>query len=105
MAKKESNCLFQAQMARIMFITGMTTQCQLAKFLNITQASISDAAKRRHIPAGWLVTLVQKICLSPDWVLGGTPPVFLHRYNGLQLRDVPLADLEEEVRRRRAGIQ
>lgn len=105
MSKKDPSCQFQQQMARIMFITGKTTQCQLAEFLGIRQASISEAMRRGKIPATWLVTLVQTICLNPDWVLDGVSPIYLHRYAEQFLADMTLEDLESEIRRRKAKPQ
>lgn len=96
---------FQAQIARIMFITGKSTQCQLAEFLGVTQASISEAAKRRQIPPRWLVTLVQKLRLNPDWVLEAEAPVFLGRGGERPLAHIPLGELMEELRRRGKKVQ
>jgi len=96
---------FQAQIARIMFITGKSTQCQLAEFLGVTQASISEAAKRRQIPPRWLVTLVQKLRLNPDWVLEAEAPVFLGREGERPLAHIPLGELMEELRRREKKVQ
>ena len=96
---------FQAQIARIMFITGKSTQCQLAEFLGVTQASISEAAKRRQIPPRWLVTLVQKLRLNPDWVLEAEAPVFLVRGGERPLAHTSLGELMEELRRRRENAQ
>ena len=96
---------FQAQIARIMFITGKSTQCQLAEFLGVTQASISEAAKRRQIPPRWLVTLVQKLRLNPDWILEAEAPVFLGRGEERPLAHIPLGELMEELRRRGENAQ
>ena len=105
MRSQSTDSKFQQQMARIMFITGKTTQCQLAEFLGIKQSSISEAMRRGTIPATWLVTLVQKICLNPDWVLDGASPIYLHRYAEHFLADIALEDLESEIRRRKTKPQ
>ena len=104
---------FEAQMARIKFIAQAWTQCQLADFLGVKQASISEASKRGNIPPGWLVVLVRKLRVNPDWVLEGRMPVFLGERNGSQgmaqgvgqcyedlLRHIPLAELQKELCRR-----
>ena len=104
---------FDAQMARFMFIAQARTQCQLAEFLGVKQASISEASKRGKIPATWLVVLVQKLRANPDWGLEGLMPVFLHDRNENQemaqrvgrcydqdLRHVPLEELKKELFRR-----
>ena len=104
---------FDAQMARIKFIAQAWTQCQLADFLDVKQASISEASKRGNIPPSWLVVLVRKLRVNPDWVLEGRMPVFLGERNGSQgmaqgvgqcyedlLRHIPLAELQKELCRR-----
>ena len=88
-----------------MFITGKSTQCQLAEFLGVTQASISEAAKRRQIPPRWLVTLVQKLRLNPDWILEAEAPIFLGRGGERPLAHIPLGELMEELRRRGKKVQ
>ena len=109
---------FEAQMARLMFIVQARTQCQLAEFLGVKQASISEASKRGRIPAAWLVVLVQKLRGTPDWVLEGRMPIFLHggsENQGLtqrvgrcyadELRHVPLEELQKELFRRSQEAQ
>jgi hypothetical protein len=109
---------FEAQMARLMFTAQARTQNQLAEFLGVKQASISEASKRGKIPAGWLVVLVQRLRGNPDWVLEGRMPVFLHGRNENQemaqragqcyaqyLRHVPLEELQKELLRRNQKTQ
>ena len=103
---------FEAQMARVKFITQARTQCQLADILGVRQASISEASKRGRIPASWLVVLVQKFRANPDWILEGAMPVFLLAEEGGSakagkkclstefLRQIPLEDLQNEIFRR-----
>ena len=105
MPETSSHCHVEAQIARIMFITGKSTQCQLAEFLGVTQASIFEAAKRRQIPPRWLVTLVQKLRLNPDWVLEGEAPIFLSRGGERPLAHIPLDELMEELRLRGKKVQ
>ena len=108
----------EAQMARLMFIVQARTQCQLAEFLGVKQASISEASRRGKIPPSWLVVLVQKLRGNPDWVLEGSMPVFLRAQNenqGLtqrvgrcyadELRHVPLEELQKELVRRSQEAQ
>ena len=108
----------EAQMARLMFIARARTQCQLAEFLGVNQASISEASRRGKIPPSWLVVLVQKLRCNPDWVLEGRMPIFLHggsenqgltqrvgRCYAEDLRHVPLEELQKELSRRRQEAQ
>ena len=108
---------FEAQMARIKFIAQARTQCQLSEVLGVKQASISEASKRRSVPASWLVVLVQKFRANPDWILTGSMPVFLLAGESGSaesremcrdadfLRQIPLEDLLKEIRRRSGNPQ
>ena len=62
---------FESVLARIAETTGATTQEQLAELLGVRQPSVSDAKRRDRIPAGWLLTLLRKFRLNPDWMLTG----------------------------------
>lgn len=42
-----------------------------------TQSSISDAKKRKAIPADWLLTLLCKKYINPHWILTGEGPTHL----------------------------
>ena len=53
------------------------TQSEVAQFLGIRQSSISDAKKRNALPSDWLLTLLQKKGIKPDWVLYGVGSKFL----------------------------
>ncbi len=46
--------LFEAQYGRVFEAAGCRTQAELAAFLGIRQSSISDAKRRKSIPAEWL---------------------------------------------------
>ena len=60
-----------AAMERMLSVTGCKTQQDLAVFFGIRQSSISDANRRRSIPAGWLLTLLREKGVNPEWVIGG----------------------------------
>ena len=77
---------FESQYKRILEAAECGTQAQLAKFLGITQARVSDARRRQNVPSDWLVKLFEKKRVSPEWiearfrpsVFGGrhAPPAF-----------------------------
>ena len=108
---------FEAQMARLKFIAQVKTQCQLADFLGVRQASISEATRRRSIPASWLVVLVRKLRVNPDWILEGGMPIFLRVEDSVRLggdegrpaeeflRQMPVEALQKELLRRGAKPQ
>lgn len=62
---------------RIKKATGMRTQVEIAKLLDIRQSSISDAKRRQSIPDSWLIKLYQVYNLNPTWILDGEAPQFL----------------------------
>ena len=56
---------------RFLEAAGCSTQVELADFLGIRQSSISDAKKRKSIPADWLITLLRLKRINPEWILTG----------------------------------
>lgn len=74
---KINEVTFNEIMMRIHSVTNTKTQSELARFLGIRQSSISDAKKRRAIPAEWLVKLLKHKSTNPDWILLGVEPIFL----------------------------
>lgn len=62
---------------RIQQMTGLKTQVQLAEALKIRQSSISDAKRRGAVPDAWLVTLLEKYSLNPEWIKHGTGSIYL----------------------------
>ena len=80
---------FDEAFDRIKKATGMRTQVEIAKLLDIRQSSISDAKRRQSIPDSWLIKLYQIYNLNPNWVLDGEVPQFLGEQRGgaLQIRE------------------
>lgn len=68
---------FEAQYKRVFDVTGCKTQVQLAAVLKIKQSSISDAKRRKAIPAEWLMKLFEHRRVNPEWVRYGTGTKFL----------------------------
>lgn len=68
---------FQEVYDRIRHATNARTQTELAAVLEIRQSSISDAKRRDSVPADWYMKLFEKFGLNPDWVKGGTGPMYL----------------------------
>lgn len=65
---------YEATMARIVEITGASTQCQLAEILDVRQSSISDAKRRASVPADWVLKLHKSHRAMPQWILEGEGP-------------------------------
>lgn len=57
--------------ARVHDVTGCGTQQELAAFFEVRQSSISDARKRKRIPDGWLLLLLRKLSVNPEWIVHG----------------------------------
>ena len=68
---------FDAAYRRIMDVTGVTRQIDLAELFGIRQSSISDAKRRGSIPERWLVALLRKQGVSPEWILTGQGPRYI----------------------------
>lgn len=63
---------FSGAMSRIYEATGCNTQCELAKFLGVTQSTISRVEREgKSIPPSWLITILDKLDINPKWVLRG----------------------------------
>lgn len=67
---------------RIQIVTGARTQVELAAILGIKQSSISDAKKRKSVPADWYMKLFEKLGVNPDWLKKGIGPVYLRTEAG-----------------------
>jgi len=80
---------FDEAFGRIKKATGMRTQVEIAKLLDIRQSSISDAKRRQSIPDSWLIKLYQIYNLNPNWIIDGEMPQFLgeQRSGALQVRE------------------
>lgn len=65
---------FLSMYNRIRTATNAPTQVQLAAVLHIRQSAISDAKRKRQIPAEWLRLLLMEHNLSPIWICFGVGP-------------------------------
>ena len=59
------------QMKRLHHAVGTGTQQELAEYLGVSQASISDARRRGTIPVEWLGIVARSRNIDPDWILTG----------------------------------
>lgn len=62
---------FKSQFARLFVAAECRTQVELAKVLEIKQSSISDAKRRKAVPADWLMKLYEKKRINPEWLRSG----------------------------------
>ncbi len=70
-------CSFEAQFARVFEAAECKTQVELAAFLEVRQSSISDAKRRKSIPAEWRVKLFERKRVNPEWILCGAGGKYL----------------------------
>ena len=104
---KDTSNDFDRQMQRIFAITGARTQVELAALLDIRQAPIANSKKRRNVPDRWLVRLLCRLKVNPEWVLTGKGPRYLIAARDSEgreamdiIRGLPTRVLVEEVLRR-----
>lgn len=62
---------FEAQFMRVFEAAECKTQAALADVFEIKQSSVSDAKRRKSIPAEWLLKLFNKKCINPEWIRTG----------------------------------
>jgi hypothetical protein len=75
----EHGAEFEDAMRRIHEAAGTRTQVQLAAVLDVRQSSISDAKRRRSIPDGWLLALLRRHGVNPEWIMSGSEPKYLRQ--------------------------
>ncbi len=65
--------IFSSVLHRMLHGTGTRTQTELAEILKIGKAAISDAKRRKIIPAEWFLKLSRApFFLNPNWIETGT---------------------------------
>ena len=88
--------LFYEAMERIQFATNTRTQVELATILEIRQSSISDAKRRKSLPADWYLKLFDKFGLNPDWLRFGVGPMYLRIRGDYAPQEMPVSGVNEE---------
>ncbi len=63
---------FDDAMDRMLDASRCSTWSELAKFLEVQPSAIAQAnSKKKAIPSNWLITLLRKRMVNPEWVLHG----------------------------------
>jgi len=63
---------FDTAFKRLVEVCEAKTQASLARSVNTTQPVVNKIFKRKkHIPARWLLAMLRKKNVNPDWVLYG----------------------------------
>jgi len=63
---------------RILNVTGISSQAELAKELGINRSGITHARNKNNIPEKWIVKLYRRFKFNPEWIETGVGPVFLN---------------------------
>jgi len=65
-------------MERILDATGISSQSELARELEINRSGITHARNNNKIPDKWVVKLYKKFGLNPQWIESGIGNVFIN---------------------------
>jgi len=68
---------FDMLLRRVFEATGLNSQLELAKILDINRSAITQAKNKDSFPDRWLLQLYRSYGLNPDWVETGAGPTFL----------------------------
>lgn len=63
---------------RILDATGISSQSELAKELDINRSGITHARNNNRIPDKWIIKLYRKFGFNPKWIETGIGSVFIH---------------------------
>lgn len=80
---------------RVFHSVGCRTQVELALFLGIRQSSVSDAKKRRVIPAEWLIKILRDTGVNPEWIMTGQGPRMLQPVDYAEIIAPPTVYIRE----------
>lgn len=73
----EPDSSFESQYKRVFEAARCATRAQLADVLDVRLSSLSDAQRRGMVPPQWLVTLLEKKRINPEWIRTGTGAKYL----------------------------
>lgn len=72
--KSMSDDEFDAALERFMEGAQCSSYADLARFLGTGPAGVSQSRRnKKGIPSNWLITLLKKRMINPQWVLNGYP--------------------------------
>lgn len=76
---------------RILEVTGISSQTELADALGINRSGITHARKKNQVPDKWIVKLYRKFGLNPVWIESGVGRVFLNQESSqdMEFRKIP----------------
>jgi phage repressor protein C with HTH and peptisase S24 domain len=70
---------FDAIIERVFEVTGIESQTELARVLQINRSAVTQARKKGSVPDRWLLQLYRKFGLNPEWLESGDGRAFLRK--------------------------
>jgi phage repressor protein C with HTH and peptisase S24 domain len=71
---------FDQVIHRVFKATGIESQTELAKILQVNRSAVTQARKKGSVPDRWLLLLFREYGLSPEWLETGVGRVFLKQF-------------------------
>lgn len=68
---------FDEIMHRVFKATGIESQAELAKILQVNRSAVTQARKKGSVPDRWMLLLFREFGLSPEWLETGVGRIFL----------------------------
>jgi phage repressor protein C with HTH and peptisase S24 domain len=68
---------FNQVIQRVFKATGIESQTELARILQVNRSAVTQARKKGTVPDRWLLLLFREYGLSPEWLETGVGRVFL----------------------------
>ena len=70
---------FDGIIERVFEVTGIESQTELARVLQINRSAVTQARKKGSVPDRWLLQLYRKFGLNPEWLESGDGRAFLRK--------------------------
>jgi phage repressor protein C with HTH and peptisase S24 domain len=74
-----STTIFDEIIQRVFDATGIDSQTELARVLQINRSAVTQARKKGSVPDRWLLQLYRKFGLNPEWLENGQGRSFLKK--------------------------
>ena len=72
---------FAVQYRRMLEATNCITPRELARILAVRQSDLVKARQSGAVPAAWLIKLLEKYNINPNWIKYGLEPEFIRSGN------------------------
>lgn len=91
MTETNSGNKVDALISRIYNATGISSQSELARELEINRSGITHARNNNKIPDKWIIKLYRKFGLNPKWIESGAGRAFINKEsdNDVEFKAIP----------------